>query len=353
MANASAGQEKIFRVLLVDDSPIALKALRKLLSVDPQIEVVGTARNGAEALELIPDLDPDVICTDLYMPVVDGLELTREVMDRFPRPILVISVAVREDEPRNAFDLLEAGALDLFTKPRGGLDPNNRALAGELANRIKRLAGVSVFRRPRTHRITEGAELAREPARPPISLVVIGASTGGPQALMAILPRLPEDFAVPIVCIQHIGEGFMDGLVHWLDARCRLDVKLAVEGETPRQGHIYFPKEGAHLTLNREGRLHYVTAEPVHGHRPSIDLMMTSVAEHFGAGVVGVLLSGMAGDGAEGLLAIRRAGGITLAQDAHTSPVFGMAQCAQDLGAIEQLLPLHEIAVVLREAVER
>lgn len=340
------------RILLVDDSPIALRSLRKMLAVEPRIEVVGEARNGAEALELIPELNPDVVCTDLYMPVVDGLELTREIMDRFPRPILVISVGVREDEPRNAFDLLEAGALDVFSKPRGGLDPHDQKLVQELAHRIIRLAGVTVIRRPRTRPRVESDGRERASRRQPVALVVMGASTGGPQALMTILPRLPQTFRVPILCVQHIGEGFTSGLVGWLDARCQLQVKLAEEGEEARGGTVYFPPDGVHLEVGAGGILRLSDREPVNGHRPAIDVTFRSAAAHFGAQVLAVLLSGMGQDGAEGLLAVRQAGGITLAQDAESSIVFGMAERAQALGAVEHLVPLSAMAAVLREAVE-
>ncbi len=352
MANSVAHNETRIRVLLVDDSPIALKALQKILSSDPDIDIVGTARNGAEALELIPDLNPDVICADLYMPVVDGLELTHEVMDRYPRPILVISVAVREDEPRNAFDLLEAGALDVFPKPRGGLDPHDRELKMELVHRIKRLAGVSVVRRPRAHPSVRRDGAEKPPTWHPVNLVVIGASTGGPQALVSILPRLPADFSAPIICVQHIGEGFLEGLVNWLNARSQLTVKTAEDGEVPRSGVVYFPAEGHHLEIGRDGRLYGNTAQPINGLRPSIDFTMKSAAKYLGSGVLGVLLSGMGSDGAEGLLAIRRAGGITLAQNAETSVVFGMAERAGDIGAVNNFLPLDNLAGALIEAVE-
>ncbi len=339
------------RLLLVDDSPIALRALRMIIGTDPTIEVVGQARNGLEALEMIPALDPDVVSTDLYMPVMDGLELTREIMDRFPRPILVVSVAVRQDEPHSAFDLLEAGALDVVHKPRGGLDPKNEALARDLTERIRRLAGVTVFRRPRLRpkeAQPSGAAGARVAAG--IRIIVIGASTGGPQALMQILPRLPEDFPVPILCVQHIGEGFLSGLVNWLDGRCRIQVRVAEEGAYPEPGSVYLAPERHQLSLDGAGRL---LCPPcgTENYCPSIDTTFAAAAREYGRHALGLLLSGMGGDGAEGMLAIRRAGGITLAQDEETSIVFGMADRARALRAVDYLLPVQEISAALLDAV--
>lgn len=337
------------RVLLVDDSPVALTILKKMLAVSPEIQVVGTARNGQEALELLPRVQPDVICTDFHMPEMDGLELTRQVMERFPRPILVVSVSVQEDDTHNIFQLLEAGAIDIFPKPRGGLAPDAQGPAAELIRKIKILSGVVPFTKHRTAAQRMASSQRQSPATgvSPLRIVAIGASTGGPQALQTILTPLPRNFPVPILCVQHISEGFLHGLVDWLAAQCRMTVKLAEPGERPLPGIVYFPQEGMHLEIDRIGTLRLSSTPPVDGHRPSVTVTFNAVAQYYGTTAIGLLLTGMGGDGAEGLRAICQAGGVTIAQDEESSVVFGMPKQAIALGAARHILPVHKISPML------
>ncbi len=339
------------KVLLVDDSAIALTLLEKMLAAAPDIEVVGMAKNGKEALELIPKLEPDVVCTDLHMPVMDGLDLTREIMDRYPRPILVVSVSVREGGS-NVFNLMEAGALDVFTKPRIGEEPEFRRQSNELANRIRILAGVHVFRIRRKTSIKPvwippAVGAISPPNKPLVRMVVIGASTGGPQALQRVLCGLPPDFPTPIVCIQHISEGFLAGLAEWLESVCAHKIEIAREGASPEPGKVYFPPEEAHLLIDSGGKFKYSRDIPYNGHRPSITVTFVSAAERYGSGALGVLLTGMGSDGADGLKAIADVGGMTIAQDEKTSVVFGMPKRAAELGAARNILPLDEIASMI------
>ena len=208
------------RVLLVDDSPLALEIMRRMLATAPEIEVVGAVRNGAEALEQLAAARPDVLVTDFHMPRMDGLALTREIMARRPLPILVLSASMQPEQTQNVFQMLEAGAVDVMAKPRGGLQADFGVAAHELARKIRILSGVKVITRRRQ---AQGASPAG--AAPPVRLVpasgapaivAIGASTGGPQALETILGALPPGFPVPLVCVQHIAEGFIEGLVDWL-----------------------------------------------------------------------------------------------------------------------------------------
>lgn len=345
-------QPKI-KVLLVDDSLIALTLLRKMLSSAPDIEVAGTAKNGKEALELIPRLDPAIVCTDLHMPVMDGLELTREIMDRHPRPILVISASVSEGNS-NVFQLMDAGAVDVFSKPHGGLETEYIRQSNDLVNRIRILAGVHVFRKRKKDAAQARVmpEKARFQARQTrLRIVAIGASTGGPQALQHILSRLPAGFPLPIVCVQHIGNGFLEGLAEWLQSICSINVEIASEGAVPMPGVVYFPREEAHLLVDGGGRFRYSRDMPLNGHRPSVTVMFQSIAERYGSGAIGVLLTGMGNDGAEGLKAMADAGGMTIAQDEATSVVFGMPKRAIELGAAGNVLPLEEIAPMILEAV--
>ncbi|NTU42324.1 MAG: chemotaxis-specific protein-glutamate methyltransferase CheB [Nitrospirales bacterium] len=333
------------RVLLVDDSLLAITILKRILSASPEIHVVGTAKNGREALELVPQVNPDVICTDLHMPVMDGLELTKEVMQKFPMPILVVSVSVLEGS-ENVFKLLEAGAVDVFLKPRGGDEADFERIGQDLVSRIKILSGVTVFRKhPRGMSAPPRAFPSLQTKT--VHIVAVGASTGGPQTLQRIFTQIPSNFPVPVICIQHIGDEFARGLVDWLAPQCKARILMAPSGDLPAPGTVYFPQPGTHLTIDKQGRLFSSNGPAIGGHRPSIDVMFSSVAEHFGPAGMGILLTGMGKDGAKGLLAISRAGGITISQNEESSIVFGMPKAAMELGAAMYVLSPDEIARML------
>lgn len=341
------GNKKI-RVLLVDDSPTALEVLKRMLCSSPDITVIGTAANGRAAMRMIMELNPDLICTDLHMPLMDGLALTKEVMKSSPKPVLVVSVSVYEGSG-NVFDLIEAGALDVYCKPRGALDSDFEKHASELIRKIRILSGVRVIKKMKTEpfAISQPAlpgSLISTAMLPPFRVAVIGASTGGPQALEHILPQLPGDFPIPVVCVQHITEGFMEGMMEWLAAKCHMDVRFALNGEYPAPGTIYFAQEKKHLEFSPEGRFVAGIGPACEGHCPSITVTMRSAAACFNRFVIGVLLTGMGKDGAEGLLAIRQAGGITIAQDEGSCIVFGMPRQAIAIGGAMHILPLNEIA---------
>ena len=343
----------MIRVLLVDDSPVAITILKRMLSLSTDIAVVGTAANGREALNLIPQVKPDVICTDLHMPVMDGLVFTREVISTHPLPILLVSISGREDS-LNAFKILEAGAVDIFPKPMAASPLDYERTAPELIRKIRILAGVHVFRRSRPDSgfgmsASEFKEI--EPdiriSKSKIQIIVIGASTGGPQALQAILARLPADFPLPTICVQHISKGFLPGLVEWLTSQCRAKVKIATPGELPVPGVIYFPQEETQLRIGGDGRFVHSAEPPLDGHRPSITVTMESLARYYGSEVLSVLLTGMGKDGAEGMRAVAQAGGTTIAQDEQSSVVFGMPKQAIGLNAAKYVLPLENIAQVI------
>ncbi|MBM3853264.1 MAG: chemotaxis response regulator protein-glutamate methylesterase [Verrucomicrobia bacterium] len=337
------------RVLLVDDSPIALGVLKKLLEPARDIEVVGTARHGREGLELIASTRPTVVVTDYHMPVMNGAEFIRQVLADHPLPILVVSSTLRRDESATSVALLEAGAVDLFPKPYLALEADFERVSQEFIGKVRTASRATVFRRHRrpdaAHRIAPPA-----PAGTPVAtswnatrLIAIGASTGGPQALGTILPSLPRTLPAPVVCVQHISSGFTAGLVEWLNQKCALAVKVAEDGERALPGTIYFPPCEIHLELEPSGRLSYSKADPVQGHRPSVTHLFHSVARVLGPKAAGVLLTGMGEDGASGLLAMARAGAYTIAQDEASSVVFGMPKVAIELGAARETLPPERI----------
>jgi two-component system chemotaxis response regulator CheB len=346
---------KPVRVLLVDDSPLALVLLQRMLATSAEIEVVGVATHGRQALDLIPHLQPAVICTDYHMPDMNGLQLIRKVMEHFPCPILVVSSAVNETDSERIFALLEAGAVDVFPKPRGGPDADASA-AELLVNKIKVVAGVRVFGRKQKSALSTLRQPSILPVprgKPrPIKIVAIGASTGGPQALQKILSELPRDFPAPILCVQHISIGFLPGLVSWLGAHFRGKVQIARDCESPRPGHVYFPQENTHLLVDDQDRLRLSQAPPVGGHRPSVSATFRSVAAHYGETAVGVLLTGMGRDGGDGMRTLADAGALTICQDEATCVIYGMPRDAVERGAARTVLPIGEIAGALIAAVE-
>jgi two-component system chemotaxis response regulator CheB len=342
------------KVLLVEDSPVVLAILKKILAATPEIEVVGTASDGLEALEKIPELQPTVICTDLHMRKMDGLEFTKQVMAKHPLPILVISTSVQESDSGTIFQLLQAGAIDVFPKPAMGMPSEYDRLKQELITKIKVLSGVSVFTKPlkqptpstAAQPLIQGRILgSQSKLKSSIRMVAVGASTGGPQALQKLFSQLPSHFPAAIICTQHISEGFLHGLVSWLATECQVKVKIAQDGETPLPGAIYFAPEKSHLELNSLGKfsLNRVTGI-VDGHCPSVTVMFKSAAQFYGRGTIGVLLTGMGKDGATGMQAIAQARGLTIAQDEASSVVFGMPKEAIALGAAQHILPIQSIA---------
>lgn len=347
---------KSIRVLIVDDSPTTVAVLKKMLSSSEEIEVVATAANGVEGLRRLEESKPDVICTDLNMPEMDGLEFTRRVMQEHPRPIMVISTEVEDRQSQKVFDLLKAGAVEIFPKPRAGLSPQNDDLRRELIKKIKVLKGIVVFHKHRSavERAAAAARVQPRPARPPEKPAVyrilgIGSSTGGPQALLSILPRLPAAFPLPVICVQHISAGFLRGLVDWLNEHCALEVRIAARGEKPAAGRVYFPPEGLHLEFARDGSFAESEAPPYHGHRPSVNVTFASIAARYGPDAIGVLLTGMGDDGAVGLAEMKAGGAFTIAQNEASSTVFGMPRAAIEIGAASEILALDEIAARVLE----
>ncbi|MDJ1174669.1 chemotaxis-specific protein-glutamate methyltransferase CheB [Roseofilum capinflatum] len=361
------------RVIIVEDSPVAMTILKRMLNASPDIEVVGTARTGKEALGLIARVNPQVICTDLHMPEMDGLALTQEVMSTHPKPILVISSSVREQDTHQVFQVLAAGAVDVFPKPEGGLGVDADRIQQALVNKVKVLSGVSVFtNRQRSRQQMTRTTAAHSPQSCPASrsiptlsrssllsqpkltfktthlgLIALGASTGGPQVLEQILSQFPAHLPVPVICVQHISEGFLQGFMDWLSAHCALPVSIARAGDRPQPGHVYFPPERSHLILDRHGCFAYNRTLAIGGHCPSITVTFNSVAQYYKSRSIGVLLTGMGRDGADGLLSIFQAGGLTFAQNEASCVVFGMPKEAIALGAARQVLPPEAIPTAI------
>ncbi len=336
------------RVLVADDSAAARLLIQGILEADPELEVVGQATDGAEAVALADRLAPDVITMDVAMPGVDGLEATRQIMARRPRPIVLVSGVFTPDLD-NSFRALEAGAVTLLEKPSGPGSPAFDRGAAELVATVKLMAGVKLVRRSAPRPAQAGAPGSPPAVRPPelLRIVAIAASTGGPPALAQILRTLPADWSVPVLVVQHIGAGFDAGLVRYLDECCPLPVTIAEDGRELAGGEVHVSPAAAHLGVTAGHLLTVTAAEPIDGYRPSANHLFRSVAAVFGPRAAGVVLTGMGRDGADGLLSLREAGGLAIAQDETTSTVYGMPRQAVLRGAADHVLPVEDIARAL------
>jgi two-component system chemotaxis response regulator CheB len=344
------------RVLVVDDSLTVRRYLADVLGGDPEIEVVAEAENGKRAIELCQQLSPQVVSMDMMMPVMTGLAATEFIMAYFPTPILVVSASHNRQELFQTYDALSAGAVDVLEKPPGG--SYARQWEDDYRRAIKTVSRIRVITHPRA-RLEERRtdDLPREglsPSGKRPRLVAIGASTGGPGALARLLQNLPADFPFPILAVIHINAPFGRAMTDWLGGLSPLRVRAPVNGEPlPEVGQpqVILAAPDRHLVL-RGGRL-WTTADAERHHcRPSVDVLFESLAQEAGDGVIACLLTGMGRDGASGLLAIRRGGGMTIAQNEASSVVFGMPREAIELGAARFVLGLEEIPPLLLRLVQ-
>ena len=343
----------MIRVLIVDDSPTLRGLIRSVLESDPELQVVGEARHGEEAIAQCESLQPDIITMDIQMPVMDGYQAIRHIMSESPRPIVVLTSSESERQLGVSAKASELGALAVGRKPHGlpGVDPE----ADKLIASVRAMAGVKVVGRRPWLLKKEVEPPARQPRTRPthglVRLVAIGASTGGPPALQVVLSKLPADSPLPIMVVQHISPGFVSGLARWLNQTISLEVQVAEANEPLRPGTVYLAPDGQHLLVKRRGLVWLKDDPLVDGHRPSVTALFESVAQGYGSSVVGVLLTGMGSDGARGLKALRDAGGYTIAQDEDSCVVFGMPKQAIALGAAVEVLPLEQIGSRLAELV--
>ncbi|GAO01164.1 chemotaxis protein CheB [Anaeromyxobacter sp. PSR-1] len=331
------------RVLVADDSPTLRRALRTLLEEDPGIRVVAEAADGAEAVALARTAGPDVVTMDVVMPGLDGLRATEEIMAVAPTRIIVVS-QLAEREQSLAFQALAAGAVELLAKPQVGGPDDLRRWGVAVREAVRLMSEVPVV----TRRALAGAAPARAAAPRALDAVGLAASTGGPQAVVAILAALPARLPLTLLVAQHIASGFVDGMRRWFAESTALEVRVAQDGEAPRAGCVYLAPPGRNLLWSRAGRLS--TPPCASCVCPSGDDLLRSLAEALGPRAGGVVLSGMGEDGARGLLAIRRAGGLALAQSAATCVVNGMPGAAAALGAPEARAAPPEIAALLAAA---
>lgn len=358
----------MIRVLVVDDSQTACKLLRGVLESDPSICVVGTAGDGLQAVKQVLALKPDLVTMDLNMPVLDGYEATRRIMEARPTPIVVVSTLAAPKDQAVTFQALKAGALDVVLKPTGSASEDYAPIRERLLSTVKTMSQVKVLRRratgsqagmasagvgSMTHEGGTAALAASAVTSRPPKLVVIGSSTGGPAALAAFIKPLTAAFPIPIAVAQHITPGFLGGLVEWLQRETVLPIEI-VNGRTPlRGGRIYLPKDDHHLIVADPGALDVNQGPLVSYVRPSATVLFESAARQFGASVAGVILTGMGDDGAIGMRTLKQHGAITFAQNEATCVVYGMPRAAVELGVVDVQLPPEAICKTIMEIVSK
>lgn len=339
------------RVLVVDDSALMRKLIPAILARDSSIEVVGTAMDGAFALKKIEELQPDVVTLDLEMPRMDGMEMLRLIMKRAPLPIILFSTHSKEGGYAT-LKALALGAVDFLQKPKDAATGHLEEIADQLIAKIKvakraakrKLPPVTVVEE--LSRVTKGTR----PTLPPRRIIAVGISTGGPNALQYMLSHIPSDFLSTIVVVQHMPEGFTEMFAKRLDECCALEVHEARSGDLLIAGRVLICPGNRHIMVRRMPRGDMVVLSdgpPVNGHRPSADVLFHSVAQEFGLTAVGVLMTGMGEDGAEGLGAIKAAGGMTIAQSEESCVVSGMPRAAILKGYANKVIPLESLGTFL------
>lgn len=330
------------RVLIVDDSATARAVLSDILASDPMIEVVGTASDAYIARDKIVELLPDVICLDVEMPRMDGITFLKRLMHYMPTPVIMVS-SLTQSGAKTTLDALEAGAVDFVPKPHSHIYDGKETMREELLAKIKIASRVKIRQHTldslRQANTTSLAETTNK-------ILAIGASTGGTEALKEVLMGLPRN-APGTVVVQHMPPNFTAPFAERLNALCAMEVREARNGDSITPGVVLIAPGDYHMVVRRSGARYYVeigNGEKISGHRPSADVLFNSVAKIAGANAIGVILTGMGGDGARGLLAMRNAGARTLGQDEASCIVYGMPKVAYDLGAVEKQLPLSKIA---------
>jgi two-component system, chemotaxis family, protein-glutamate methylesterase/glutaminase len=343
----------VVKVLIVDDSRVVQQFMIHIFSYDQEIEVVGVAGSGEEAISIALDKKPDVITMDVYMPGMDGYEATRKIMEIVPTPIVIVSGILQADDVTNSFRLFESGALAIVPRPPWMEDPEFVPARKTLIQTVKLMAEVKVVRRfpkqskDRVKHIHPIHKLSSETKD--VKLIAIGASTGGPAVLKTILTGFPKDLSVPVVIVQHIAKEFVKGLVDWLAVFSELPLHIPEDGEYLLPGHVYIAPDDFQMGLLPGLRIRLTMSPSENGLSPSVDYLFRSVAEHYGSNALGILLTGMGKDGATELKTMKDKGSVTIVQDEESCVVFGMPGEAVKIGAAGHILSPEKIAAFITE----
>ncbi|MDD2358416.1 MAG: chemotaxis response regulator protein-glutamate methylesterase [Thiovulaceae bacterium] len=330
------------RVLIVDDSATARAVLREILESDPSIEVVATASDAYVARDKIVELRPDVVCLDVEMPRMDGITFLKKMMHYMPIPVVMVS-SLTQSGAKTTLDALEAGAVDFVGKPHSHIYDGKDEMKNELLAKIKAASKAKVFQKElKSFAQANTTSLAETTNK----ILAIGASTGGTEAIKDVLLGLPRN-APGTVIVQHMPANFTAAFAQRLDSLCAMEVREAKNGDSITPGVVLVAPGDYHMVVRRSGARYYIeigSGDKVSGHRPSVDVLFHSVAKIAGANAIGVILTGMGGDGAKGLLAMKNAGAKTLGQDEKSCVVYGMPKIAYEIGAVQKQVPLNKIA---------
>jgi two-component system chemotaxis response regulator CheB len=335
--------------MVVEDSLVVRQLLVHIIASDPRLMVAAAVSSAEEALREIGRVQPDVVSMDIRLPGMDGLEATRQIMSEYPTPIVVIADSIEDSSLKISMNALRAGALTVVEKPVGLSSANYAGIASTICTQLYIMSQVPVVRQ-RSFAPWREKTANTAPQRDPEwsatlpSIIGIAASTGGPPALAKVLGALPEDFPLPILLVQHMGAPFMEGFASWLNGLMPLKVRLAQDQEIPTAGNVYVAPGDRHLLLSPAGTLKVSAEPPVGNQRPSATMLFRSMARSAGRRGLGVILTGMGEDGAQGLVEMRQAGGYGLAEDESTAVVYGMPAAAARMGGVNVSLPLDLIA---------
>ena len=348
--------DRVLRVVVVDDSAYVRKVVREILSRSPFIEVVGAARDGREALDLVAELDPDVVTCDLIMPELDGVGFVREQMQRRPVPIIIMSIASETAEA--ALEALDAGAIDFVQKPTALASEKIFEVSTALIEKVKAAGQIAINRistSPPPQVATERDPALQITGSHSVDVVVIGISTGGPQALKRLIPQLPQDFPVPVMMVMHMPVGYTEMYAAKLNDLSNLEVREAAEGDEVKAGRVFLAPAGRHLFVKRDsnGRMVvHLNARPFDTlHKPSVDVMFQSVAEVYGSRVLGVVMTGMGSDGKQGAAWIKSQGGLVFTEAESSCVVYGMPGVVNEAGLSDKSVALEDMARAIREVV--
>ncbi len=338
------------RVLVVDDSALVRDTLSHGLSMDSEIDVVGTAADPYIARDKIIELRPDVLTLDVEMPKMDGVEFLKKLMPQYPIPVVMVS-ALTQKGVKTTMDALEAGAIDFVTKPKADIARGLKAMLAELRQKVKTAstANVSRYRNRKIKPSNKISQYSRALARSTDKVIAIGASTGGTEAIKAVISEFPV-VTPGVVIVQHMPAGFTKSFAKRMNELCVMDVKEAENGDRIMQGQILIAPGDKHMSVKRSGGIYEASVsqgEPVCGHCPSVEVLMQSVAKHVGANAIGVMLTGMGSDGADGMVEMRKAKARTIAQDEESCVVFGMPMEAYKRGGAEKLVSLDDMALTI------
>lgn len=339
--------------LVVDDSATSRALLVALLSADPEVEVVGEATTGEEAVAAVERLAPSVVVMDVHMPVLDGFEACSRIMASRPTPIVIVTSSMDARDVATGLRATEVGALAVLPKPPSPSSPAHEREARRLVDVIKALADVKVVRRRADRRRPDAPAVTTPARRQRLEAVAVAASTGGPAAVHRFLAALPPAAgSIPLLLVQHIAEGFTKGLVRWLGTATDLEVRVAEHGARLAPGVVHVAPDGAHLLVDQQRRVHLDHGPPVKGFRPSATRLLRSVAAVYREAGAGVILTGMGSDGLDGARDLRAAGGLVLAQDEQTSTVFGMPRAVIDAGLADEVGSVEHLAATIERLLD-